>query len=242
MNRSRLGSLFVFVFVVLAFTVAAPSVEQPTRIHGGEIYRGSNNTTPQIGNPLDYVRNVSNANETNENNSSQLNGSEDQSSSGFINGLSLLATVAGVLLLALVVGSVFAFYRTRGTRIDPERFAADSDGAPEVEDDESKPDPAAVGTAAGRAAEHIEDDAQNAVYRAWREMTALLDLPDPAVTTPGEFADEAITVGMNPEDVGHLTDLFEEVRYGNAPVTADRKQRARDALRRIESRYEKDEP
>jgi hypothetical protein len=42
---------------------------------------------------------------------------------------------------------------------------------------------------------------------------------------------------MNTAHVDALTDLFREVRYGGAEATADREQRAVDALRAIEDRY-----
>lgn len=98
----------------------------------------------------------------------------------------------------------------------------------------------AVGEAAGRAADRIDDgdaDVENAVYRAWREMTGALDVDAPATTTPEEFADAAVAAGMDDADVRELTWLFEEVRYGDASVTEERERRARDALRRIESAY-----
>ena len=98
----------------------------------------------------------------------------------------------------------------------------------------------AVGEAAGRAADRIDDgdaDVENTVYRAWREMTDALDVDAPATTTPEEFAEAAVDAGMDGDDVRELTWLFEEVRYGDAAVTDEREQRAHDALRRIESAY-----
>jgi hypothetical protein len=46
---------------------------------------------------------------------------------------------------------------------------------------------------------------------------------------------------MQPDDVRELTDLFEEVRYGDREVTAERERRATDALRRIEESYAEEE-
>lgn len=246
MERSQLSSVLLLLFVVVAFSIAAPSVEQPTRGHGGQIFSGRGISADVINatQPMQGDQRV----ESSGNSSSQLNGSETQTENGSktgtedgFGGLPLLEIIAGVVMSALIVGSVFAVYRISGTRIDPDRFV-DSEEPPESTDGQSNPDLTALGTAAGRAAERIEhDDTQNAVYRTWREMTTLLDLSDPEVTTPGEFADEATSAGMNREDVARLTTLFEEVRYGDAPVTADRRQQAREALQRIESRYG-DEP
>lgn len=98
---------------------------------------------------------------------------------------------------------------------------------------------AAVGRAAGEAADRIEGNADvtNEVYRAWREMTRYLDVKEPEASTPGEFADAAVETGMRPDDVYELTRLFEEVRYGGESPTEERERRAVEALRRIESEY-----
>lgn len=107
--------------------------------------------------------------------------------------------------------------------------------------DEAGEDPVAtraVGTAAGRAAADVgERDLSNVIYRAWNEMTSALAVPDAESATPAEFASEAVDAGMAPEDVETLTTLFREVRYGKRPVTETRERRARDVLRRIETRY-----
>lgn len=105
-------------------------------------------------------------------------------------------------------------------------------------DDDADGDVAAVGEAAGRAADELDDAGlENAVYRAWEEMTDALEVPRAATTTPTEFADAAVEAGMSRGDVRELTDLFEEVRYGDRPVTDERERRAEAALRRIESAY-----
>ena len=236
MDHSRLVSLLVFTLVVGAAAVAAPSIEDPTRTHSGRIYFGSNDTSPQSG---DFQRDPVEISNRNNSSSSDGSGAQADENEGL---LPLFTAVVGAVLVALVVGSALVFYRAAGERIDPDRFVVSADETPQTEDTESDADLGAVGAAAGRAAEHIAEDPQNAVYRAWCEMTAPLDLPTPEASTPGEFADEATSAGMNPEDVAILTSLFEEVRYSDAPVTAERRRRARDALRRIESRYGSDEP
>jgi hypothetical protein len=96
---------------------------------------------------------------------------------------------------------------------------------------------------AGEAADRIEDgessdaEAENEVYRAWREMTEVLDVENRETTTPREFSRQAVDAGIAPDDVRELTDLFEAVRYGGESPTDDREQRALDVLRRIESTY-----
>ncbi|WP_435360526.1 DUF4129 domain-containing protein [Haloarchaeobius sp. DFWS5] len=104
---------------------------------------------------------------------------------------------------------------------------------------------AALGAAAGRAATRLENDepVDNAVYRAWREMTTHLDVAAPESSTPAEFERAAVDAGMARADVRELTDLFEQVRYGGRTVTDDVEARAVDALRSIESEYARtDEP
>lgn len=99
---------------------------------------------------------------------------------------------------------------------------------------------AAVAEAAGAAADRIGGEAatDNAVYRAWREMAASLDVADPGATTPGEFADAAVDAGFDPDAVAELTAVFERVRYGDADAGtyADR---AAAALRRVEREGER---
>lgn len=97
-----------------------------------------------------------------------------------------------------------------------------------------------VAAAAGRAADRIEEgnvDIDNEVYRAWREMTQLLNVPNPDSSTPGEFAQVAIDVGMRQSDVNELTHLFEEVRYGGIDPTEEQEQMAVDTFRNIEDEY-----
>jgi len=109
-----------------------------------------------------------------------------------------------------------------------------------VGDDPEEPeaDLAAVGRTAGRAADRIEaSDADNEVYRAWRDMTRVLDVDRPASSTPAEFAAAAVAAGVDEEPVEALTGAFERVRYGGEDATDDRERRAVEALRRIEERH-----
>ncbi|MDS0298083.1 DUF4129 domain-containing protein [Halogeometricum sp. S1BR25-6] len=139
--------------------------------------------------------------------------------------------VFGVLLVVALVGAVALLVLSTG---DDE--AAGRETVPEEDPDV---DVGEIGRAAGAAADRIEEDADvgNEVYRAWREMTTLLDIPNPRTSTPGEFASAAVEAGMAREDVDELTRLFEEVRYGGESPTEEREERAVTALRRIESAY-----
>jgi hypothetical protein len=137
-----------------------------------------------------------------------------------------LSTTTVLLLLgALLAGGVLAV--TRFSR-----------GVPEESEEEVDDESAAVAEAAGRAADELEETTlSNAVFRAWREMTDALDVESPETTTPAEFEESAVEAGLAREDVATLTDLFREIRYGDAPATEAREERARTALRRIEETY-----
>lgn len=139
-------------------------------------------------------------------------------------------TVLLALLGLVLLGAVAAIYRLTD---DDDRSAG-----PDLADDGAS-DVSAVGRAAGRAADRIAADADvtNQVYRAWREMTEHLDVENPEASTPAEFAAAGVAAGMSREDVAELTSLFESVRYGDAPATDDREERALAALRRIERTY-----
>jgi hypothetical protein len=150
---------------------------------------------------------------------------------GEVPSLSALVLV-GVVLLVLAVGAVILLGGEEETA-DPEEEEA------EAESDADAEILAALGQAAGDAADRIDEaaDVENEVFRAWREMTDHLDASRPAASTPGEFADAAVDAGMDPADVSTLTNLFREVRYGGAEPTPEREAAALDALRRIEREY-----
>lgn len=140
-----------------------------------------------------------------------------------------------VVVLALLV-SVLLLVAARG---DDEAGGGVGSGADEEHDDEKDPDLTAVGRTAGAAADRIEDaTADNEVYRAWREMTEVLDVDRPDSSTPREFATAATAAGVDPDAVDDLTDVFEAVRYGGADPTGDREAAAVDALRRIEAAHD----
>lgn len=135
--------------------------------------------------------------------------------------------ILGLILLAAIAMSV----RGSGIQVDQPTDKETAAGSGAVAAD--------LGAAAGRAADRIEasEGYENDVYRAWAEMTDLLDLQNPEVATPGDFAAEAVEAGLAPTDVRDLTRLFEAVRYGDRPANDSRERRAVSLLRRIEDRY-----
>nr|WP_303648673.1 DUF4129 domain-containing protein [Haloarchaeobius litoreus] len=141
-----------------------------------------------------------------------------------------------VLLVATVVVGIVGFVVWADSDDEepeePPEHEGDAEAGPEAR-------AAAIGTVAGQVADRLERDAgtENEVFRAWVEMTRHLPVDHPRSSTPSEFADAAVDAGVAREDVAELTALFEEVRYGGEPVTADRATRAVDALRHIEDEY-----
>ncbi|MFC6976797.1 DUF4129 domain-containing protein [Halomicroarcula sp. GCM10025709] len=138
----------------------------------------------------------------------------------------LVAALAAAVALALLAIGFVAVRGEPATRPEP----TPTDSSSEL---------TAVGEAAGRAATRIDgtDSLDNAVYRAWRDMTQLLDLRAPASSTPREFQRAAIDAGMEPDDVRALTALFRQVRYGDEAPSAEDERQAIDLLRSIEGRY-----
>ncbi len=138
-----------------------------------------------------------------------------------------------VVVLALVA-SLLVLLATAGDDAGTERPDGSEREAPEASD----PSLAALARTAGEAADRIETaEGGNEVYRAWREMTEVLDVDRPASSTPSEFADAAVAAGVAEEPVARLTDVFERVRYGGEDPTDDRERRAVEALRRIEETH-----
>ncbi|WP_255152532.1 DUF4129 domain-containing protein [Halorarius halobius] len=139
-------------------------------------------------------------------------------------------TVLAVLFALALVGAGVVLVRATGD----DEFTPEPEAVPAGEEDVE-----AVGRVAGEAADRIARGSvvDNEIFRAWREMTDHLAVDNPEASTPSEFAAAAVDAGMAREDVEALTALFEEVRYGDAPVTDEREQEAVDALRRIEEGY-----
>ncbi|WP_439025432.1 DUF4129 domain-containing protein [Haloarchaeobius sp. DT45] len=80
----------------------------------------------------------------------------------------------------------------------------------------------------------------NQVSAAWYEFVETLGLGDVRSCAPRECAEVARAEGVDEETIDALTEPFEEVRYGEAPVTEDRRQRARRGLERFRARHDGD--
>jgi hypothetical protein len=141
------------------------------------------------------------------------------------------AVVVGVFAVALVATAV-VLYRASG-----DQTVAMVEG--DEEEELGQPDVRDLAQAAADAADRLEErnaDVDNEVYAAWRDMTALLRVSKPESSTPGEFAEAAIEAGLDEDDVGQLTQLFEEVRYGKRDPES-REERAIEVFRAIEAAY-----
>nr|WP_282594205.1 DUF4129 domain-containing protein [Halorientalis brevis] len=74
----------------------------------------------------------------------------------------------------------------------------------------------------------------NDVYRAWQQLVERVDVADPETTTTREYARRAVDAGLDAAAVERLTELFDQVRYGDAAPTETREQQARDAAERLD--------
>lgn len=113
--------------------------------------------------------------------------------------------------------------------------SGDDDGTGDELLDENESDISSIRNIAGESADRIEanneDRSSNVVYEAWSEMTTALGGDDS--TTPEEFIDRAVGAGVGEEEARELTQLFEDVRYGNVDPEMH-EDRALEVLRRIE--------
>jgi hypothetical protein len=126
----------------------------------------------------------------------------------------LLRALPYLILLALLG----ALYRYRDRILS--RVAPDSS---DEEGDEPVPEP----------------DPDNPISAAWYEMVERLDLDDRRDLTPREYAAAARQRGADADAVQTLTGLFEEVRYGGARVTEERRERAEEIKNRVRSQLDR---
>ncbi|WP_224334771.1 DUF4129 domain-containing protein [Haloprofundus halobius] len=84
------------------------------------------------------------------------------------------------------------------------------------------------------AAEPVGDpNPKDDISAAWCEMLAAVGLERETKLTPRERGEKVAERGEDAEAVWGLTSLYENVRYGGAAVTDERRERARDYLRRL---------
>jgi hypothetical protein len=84
------------------------------------------------------------------------------------------------------------------------------------------------------ASEWPSERPENEVHRAWLSMVAETDIEEPRTRTPSQCAAAAVEADLDPAAVRTVTDVFEEVRYGDRPVTDERRERARRGLERLD--------
>lgn len=129
---------------------------------------------------------------------------------------------AGVLgALALVAVAVARYLRTEAeSAFEFDGTDEDVDGAQSATVAPPVDDPEPIG----------DVPPSNGVFRAWRRMADVVEEATDRTLTTGEVASAAVERGLDREAVGTLTTLFEEVRYGDRPATADREGRAEAAV------------
>lgn len=89
-----------------------------------------------------------------------------------------------------------------------------------------------AGPAHSSHASHEPRSPKNRVEELWLKMLSVGGVSEQSTATPRERAETAIQAGLRPEPVRELTALFEDVRYGERPVTTSEVQAATDYLQR----------
>ncbi|MFC4247777.1 DUF4129 domain-containing protein [Natribaculum luteum] len=172
--------------------------------------------------------------------------SEGSESDRFVSGSDVLGTTGGlgtapsVPPTVVVFGAASVVLLAFGALFVVTRSEQSFDAVEADDDDELEVATDAIARSAGRAADRIERadvPVDNSVYRAWREMTALLNMENPQSAPPTEFARRAIDLGLDKEQVTELTNLFRDVRYGEKDAMS-REDRAIEILREIEREYQ----
>lgn len=125
--------------------------------------------------------------------------------------LSLLSALLPWIALAALAGGILYRYRER-------LGAALGDRGTDAADVEPKEVPAPDGD----------------IERAWLAMVEAASVDRPRSKTPAECAAAAVETGLDPESVETLRRTFEEVRYGDGPLTDEHRRRAARARRHLD--------
>jgi hypothetical protein len=132
--------------------------------------------------------------------------------------LAWLLSILPALVLVAAVASAIRFrdrLRAAAARLADRFGVGRGSGATAKSDVESLPAPS------------------NPVSSAWFEMVRRAGLSDPTTRTPRQCARAAIEAGADADAARSLTETFEEVRYGGAPVTEPRRTQARRDIEHI---------
>jgi len=79
----------------------------------------------------------------------------------------------------------------------------------------------------------FDAEPENDIYASWRGMIERAGVENVRTKTPSEVAESAKEAGLDPEAVDELTDVFEEMRYGDSEPTVEQERRAQEAFERI---------
>lgn len=130
------------------------------------------------------------------------------------------------ILGAAVVGAI-VLSRLAGDDADADVERSPPAG-PSIDPDEAVPS----GTAFRERAAFHDRPADNEVYRAWLSLASAAGA-DPTRDSPGAVARQAAEAGVDRRAAREITALFEAVRYGEAEVTAELEERAKQAARQL---------
>ncbi|UPM44423.1 DUF4129 domain-containing protein [Halocatena salina] len=212
MDRSFAAFVFVALFAITVFAVAASSldsaaIESGFGIDGGPVSSDSEGRL--------------------ESSELRADGSDGTGSGGFFDttfavdptdgrsgGLSPLVVV-GLMIGVSVGGLALVLWVAGAPRVQTESTPASPGNDPEPPDDTSIVAPT------------------NEVYRAWWELVRQLDVTQHRSLSPAELASVAVDEGIDPELVADLTALFRSVRYGDTSITDKIEQRAETARDRL---------
>ena len=130
----------------------------------------------------------------------------------------LIAFIRLLFYTVVPLGLAIAAIRYRD-RLFALLFGSSNDSAERVTVDAFRPWPSA-----------LPDDP---VEREWATVIQHLNLEFPERMTTSECLRAAIDAGYDPDAIETLTDVFEEVRYGERPTTEERIETARRCRRRL---------
>jgi hypothetical protein len=86
----------------------------------------------------------------------------------------------------------------------------------------------------GEESDPVAVDPATEIDRIWGAVVRSLDVESPETTTVSGVVRRAIDRGHDPDAVRDLADVFAAVRYGERPLTGERRRRARESYRALD--------
>lgn len=218
MTRRRYVTIFLAVCCMIAFGIAGTTLKSTLSTDPDDVIDFEYTLLP-FG--KDAVKEVKRESLRNQRSGGGGGGSEDQGTSG-----SLLAVLWKLLALLAALAALLLAYWYRD-RLLAAILAGKAWLAART------PAPTGAGTIDWPTSHPAND-----IHEAWVNMVERANPEQPWTRTPAEVARTAVEAGMDSEAVGTITRHFEEVRYGNAPLTEERIRHAREWRERLDRRGE----